>query len=66
MFEEVNDSQSISFYKKAAEYFEMEEFGKSQQSACLLKYAHLTSLYDNNLNEAIKVKPFFFENVHGR
>lgn len=55
MFEEVNDSQSISFYKKAAEYFEMEEFGKSQQSACLLKYAHLTSLYDNNLNEAIKI-----------
>ncbi|AFZ80632.1 soluble nsf attachment protein SNAP, putative [Theileria equi strain WA] len=45
-FEENSDPENaIKFYKKAAESFELDEYGKTSGSQCLLKFADLSSLH---------------------
>lgn len=53
--EEADQYQAMTYYKKASEFFDMDEYGKSQYTACILKYAELTSQLQNNLSEAIKI-----------
>lgn len=56
MLEEEEDcAEAAVYYKKAADLFDMDEYGKSQRSACILKYAEFSARYHNKLQEAIEV-----------
>eukprot|EP00922_Rhytidocystis_sp_ex-Travisia-forbesii_P006450 GHVS01009365.1.p1 GENE.GHVS01009365.1~~GHVS01009365.1.p1 ORF type:complete len:340 (-),score=76.64 GHVS01009365.1:20-943(-) len=56
MFEEEgNMILSSDYFKKAADLFEMDEYGKSQFSQCILKYADFVSRHQDKYEEAIKV-----------
>ncbi|CAA9988750.1 SNAP protein (soluble N-ethylmaleimide-sensitive factor attachment protein), putative [Plasmodium knowlesi strain H] len=46
------------YYKKAAYYFEMDEYSKSAYTQCIVKYAELSSQYSGQYEEAISI----FEN----
>lgn len=48
--------QSMTYYKKASDYFDMDEYGKSSFTQCILKYAEHTSKLEKNYAEAIKVR----------
>lgn len=59
-FEAEGDTlQGMKYYKKAADYFEMDEYGKSSYTACILKYAEYTSKIEKNYKEAIRVRKLF-------
>eukprot|EP00922_Rhytidocystis_sp_ex-Travisia-forbesii_P033699 GHVS01050038.1.p1 GENE.GHVS01050038.1~~GHVS01050038.1.p1 ORF type:complete len:303 (-),score=47.56 GHVS01050038.1:459-1367(-) len=56
MYEEEGDTiESASCYKEAADLFDMDEYGKSQFTQCILKYADFVSRYQDKYEEAIKV-----------
>lgn len=42
-------------YKKAAYYFEMDEYSKSVYTQCITKYAELSAQYSSDYYEAIKI-----------
>lgn len=52
---EGNIFQAMNYYKKASDYFEMDEYGKSSYTACILKYAEYASKLEKNYKEAVKI-----------
>eukprot|EP00918_Siedleckia_nematoides_P013768 GHVU01029964.1.p1 GENE.GHVU01029964.1~~GHVU01029964.1.p1 ORF type:complete len:325 (-),score=65.32 GHVU01029964.1:2607-3581(-) len=46
---------AMQSFKKAADYFNMDDFGKSQHTQCILKYAELAAQHDRKYDEAIKI-----------
>ncbi|GBE60633.1 soluble N-ethylmaleimide-sensitive factor attachment protein [Babesia ovata] len=46
---------AIDFYQKAAEFYELDEFGKVAGSQARLKYAELASQYAEKYTDAIRV-----------
>ncbi|KAF8820737.1 putative SnaP protein (soluble N-ethylmaleimide-sensitive factor Attachment Protein) [Cardiosporidium cionae] len=53
--EQGNYESGIKLYKRASDYFEMDEHGTSSFSQCILKYADLIARYQENYTEAIKI-----------
>lgn len=47
--------QAMQYYKRASDFFEMDEFGKSSYTACILKYAEYTAKLEKNYKESIRV-----------
>eukprot|EP01057_Protomagalhaensia_wolfi_P001755 Protomagalhaensia_wolfi_Nauph_80__1754@NODE_2093_length_1215_cov_51_394558_g1634_i0_p1_GENE_NODE_2093_length_1215_cov_51_394558_g1634_i0NODE_2093_length_1215_cov_51_394558_g1634_i0_p1_ORF_typecomplete_len180_score44_48SNAP/PF14938_6/5_4e21ANAPC3/PF12895_7/0_0051ANAPC3/PF12895_7/2_5e03ANAPC3/PF12895_7/1_2e03TPR_6/PF13174_6/1_2TPR_6/PF13174_6/84TPR_19/PF14559_6/8_8e03TPR_19/PF14559_6/3_7TPR_19/PF14559_6/1_1e02TPR_7/PF13176_6/2_6e02TPR_7/PF13176_6/0_19TPR_7/PF13176_6/1_5e04TPR_11/PF13414_6/5_2e03TP len=45
----------MGYYKKAADWFELDEYGKSNCSQCIVKYADLVSKLEGKYDEAIKI-----------
>eukprot|EP01053_Blabericola_migrator_P002485 Blabericola_migrator_1__2484@NODE_16_length_23467_cov_90_205256_g13_i0_p9_GENE_NODE_16_length_23467_cov_90_205256_g13_i0NODE_16_length_23467_cov_90_205256_g13_i0_p9_ORF_typecomplete_len309_score89_30SNAP/PF14938_6/3_2e55TPR_12/PF13424_6/3_5e05TPR_12/PF13424_6/0_00044TPR_7/PF13176_6/0_066TPR_7/PF13176_6/30TPR_7/PF13176_6/0_16TPR_7/PF13176_6/3_2TPR_MalT/PF17874_1/1_1e05TPR_2/PF07719_17/2_6e03TPR_2/PF07719_17/0_0012TPR_2/PF07719_17/2_3e02TPR_2/PF07719_17/0_94TPR_2/PF07719_17/47TPR_2/PF07719_17/2_8e len=52
---EGNLSEALVYYKKAADWFELDEYGKSNCSQCMIKYADLISKVKGELDEAIQI-----------
>ncbi|EZG86039.1 putative alpha-soluble NSF attachment protein [Gregarina niphandrodes] len=48
-------SAAKSFYKKAAEYYDLDEFSKSNYSQCIMAYANLVATVDRDYGTAIRI-----------
>ncbi|CRH00579.1 SNAP protein (soluble N-ethylmaleimide-sensitive factor attachment protein), putative [Plasmodium relictum] len=56
IYEDLCDYVNASkYYKKAAYYFEMDEYSKSVYTQCIVKYAELNSQYNHEYEEAISI-----------
>eukprot|EP00923_Selenidium_pygospionis_P041262 GHVN01071490.1.p1 GENE.GHVN01071490.1~~GHVN01071490.1.p1 ORF type:complete len:319 (+),score=57.88 GHVN01071490.1:88-1044(+) len=53
--EEGDEAGAMAHFKKAADYHEMDQHGKSQQSQCIIKYGEKTARLNKNYGEAIKI-----------
>ncbi|SBS86456.1 SNAP protein (soluble N-ethylmaleimide-sensitive factor attachment protein), putative, partial [Plasmodium malariae] len=54
IYEDLYDyNNALEYYKKAAYYFEMDEYSKSIYTQCIVKYAELNSQYNYEYEEAI-------------
>ncbi|CEM06488.1 unnamed protein product [Vitrella brassicaformis CCMP3155] len=47
--------RAVQFYRRAADLFEMDDYGKSQLTACMLKIAEYIARYEKKLEEAIQI-----------
>lgn len=45
----------LTFYKKAADTYELDEYGKSAYSQCRCKYAEYAAKNDQTIDEAVKI-----------
>lgn len=45
----------MTFYRKAAETYELDEYGKSAYSQCRCKYAEYAAKNDNTIDEALRI-----------
>ncbi|SOV11609.1 SNAP protein (soluble N-ethylmaleimide-sensitive factor attachment protein), putative [Plasmodium sp. DRC-Itaito] len=56
IYEDLYDFDNASkYYKKAAYYFEMDEYSKSVYTQCIVKYAELNSQYNHEYEDAISI-----------
>ncbi|CDU18791.1 alpha-soluble NSF attachment protein, putative [Plasmodium yoelii] len=59
IYEDLLDYNNASaYYKKAAYYFEMDEYSKSVYTQCIVKYAELSAQFNHQYEDAISI----FEN----